>query len=1362
MDRTSDNGVVAGRDRRLPSSDDIRAMVNAAFSPGVSAAGSGGPSGSSPQSQIERAVNVSRPPSQPDLSGLGGLGDSEDVYSENGGLTADMDGSGRVDSGEVTPQKRLSDHFDTSDGEGKAMTDSESTPRTRNTDQTEYVTTPCPKWSDVLRSPPKDLFSPSRDMNRSGSFHGIGLIAAVDRAKKLSRCGKRCANLLADVAVLYDTFAQSILKSCKILGAANEGATAVFTPPVSAVITELQRSLVSFAKQTQGLSICLKGSVARPLHGSASAMSDTVPNIFNRYALTRAKCLNSRNHAIRIRIKYVKALRESESAIKELQKLRPCEESSEGTVTPAGQGEMTPAPRLSPTSLEIQSPSNHSVNSRMSAAPTPLSKKVKPKASWDEMKKQFLKHGFTNKSDKVIKALDDVQQFELNYVSLVEEENHAVSRSQTMELMALEALQKLEEERLQFFIETMNRALQAEKGALDNMMLNLRRSSEESIASSLSAGSSTASQPLPQNPSALFIKRKNSSVLHSEEGSSVNEALALNMTEEIGRLRDTRKRNLAAEATRLQAVRVFSSFYQEVSSAALNFGSGLNARLADDGYAEKERPKTLGLNDFSTKTKPLQSLAAALNDCEGENVLSCLNQVVNSLVACSKSAYQLGTTMQVDGRKLLDKFISSEKQCKVALERDEISWKYCCDSARELTKACSRLEQSRSELAKAQQRLASAEEDSHGKPTDSTMLKKNPTMTKALGNMFSMLPEEAMTKMLAPDQRLVIVKRNVKEVTAKEAKDAHAYGAAQSAKENAIASYSNVAQSAIAQCNLRGESLWSAVSVGIDVMVSCFQHFRESRYDSVEPATTWLQNNGRDVTHDMLKWTLGVQGIMARQTEKEDEQISTGRAQKTQGNTGVDGGYCLQVYLEDSKNVYRLIHLVTNEVEGGSLDESASSVLNTDASGTPDQGRAVVMSVPPSSNPSSSEYGDDKESPTVQNTSSVHSSSLRQPSASTQELTSIAASLKDTNEPVINSANGTDSEMNQVPAAKTDSVLGASVAPSSKSADTELFLMHFWDGNENDADSSTPPTVIDSFSCAYWPREGEGYIPLLHGRLFVTSPAMYFIGWGDKKIVLKWEDVTAVEKATNMMGALDNALRLTYDSSEGGESSYFFGSFAFRENAFQIMSRLSTVARSLKNMKGNKPAAKKDAPPDQVLNKMEVVLKKKMKNVSVKRFYEICLSEGNGTDAAPFYAPFLVEKKSHDVKVGDWEFAEGDTGFENKWSGERFPQRRVVTFKFTRTTHLYVGPPVAGVTQTQYCSVDGDDKCILEMTVEMDGIPYADVFAVEVRWVARRVGNRDLLVEVGVLVDFKKSSMYVLFDKALAPCAFFQPSLVSS
>lgn len=47
---------------------------------------------------------------------------------------------------------------------------------------------------------------------------------------------------------------------------------------------------------------------------------------------------------------------------------------------------------------------------------------------------------------------------------------------------------------------------------------------------------------------------------------------------------------------------------------------------------------------------------------------------------------------------------------------------------------------------------------------------------------------------------------------------------------------------------------------------------------------------------------------------------------------------------------------------------------------------------------------------------------------------------------------------------------------------------------------------------------------------------------------------------------------------------------------------------------------------------------------------------------------------------------------------------------------------------------------MVQMRVEFEGIPYADTFAVEIRWVATRDGEDDIKVEVGVEVDFIKST----------------------
>jgi len=60
--------------------------------------------------------------------------------------------------------------------------------------------------------------------------------------------------------------------------------------------------------------------------------------------------------------------------------------------------------------------------------------------------------------------------------------------------------------------------------------------------------------------------------------------------------------------------------------------------------------------------------------------------------------------------------------------------------------------------------------------------------------------------------------------------------------------------------------------------------------------------------------------------------------------------------------------------------------------------------------------------------------------------------------------------------------------------------------------------------------------------------------------------------------------------------------------------------------------------------------------------------------------------------------------------------------------------------ETQYCRIDGDEKLVVAITVEINGIPFSENFTIEIRWVARADGS-DLIVDIGQLVIFKKRVM---------------------
>jgi len=165
--------------------------------------------------------------------------------------------------------------------------------------------------------------------------------------------------------------------------------------------------------------------------------------------------------------------------------------------------------------------------------------------------------------------------------------------------------------------------------------------------------------------------------------------------------------------------------------------------------------------------------------------------------------------------------------------------------------------------------------------------------------------------------------------------------------------------------------------------------------------------------------------------------------------------------------------------------------------------------------------------------------------------------------------------------------------------------------------------------------------------------------------------------------------------------------------------------------------------PDKQLQSMNVVLTKTLRGVSVREWYEACWSEGNRTDKSPFYGPWLVETGKKEVNVEDWTFGE----FVGDWDKETYQQKRTVTFELERSSW----GTTTQVTHTQYCRVEKrDSRCVLAMTIRMQGIPFADAFYVVLRWVGTRapstVGGAgddsskgsDLELQLGLFVVFVK------------------------
>lgn len=81
-----------------------------------------------------------------------------------------------------------------------------------------------------------------------------------------------------------------------------------------------------------------------------------------------------------------------------------------------------------------------------------------------------------------------------------------------------------------------------------------------------------------------------------------------------------------------------------------------------------------------------------------------------------------------------------------------------------------------------------------------------------------------------------------------------------------------------------------------------------------------------------------------------------------------------------------------------------------------------------------------------------------------------------------------------------------------------------------------------------------------------------------------------------------------------------------------------------------------DVSPDPVIEKMDLIFAKKLENVSIEKYFRAGWSE-----ETQLYGPWLEAKGSFEVFVGDWEYSsdEEGKGFENLWSKEKFPMKRV-------------------------------------------------------------------------------------------------------
>lgn len=889
--------------------------------------------------------------------------------------------------------------------------------------------------------------------------------------------------------------------------------------------------------------------------------------------------------------------------------------------------------------------------------------------------------------------IEEAERLQGQYQRYVRRENDAVRQCQLLEAMALECLQNVEEDRLFIFVQCMIDSLMFEKEAVDEMMISLKESAEDKVVTETIISDKKESKPFMK----LLKNSSNGLSQLFDDGSGAMDADTLGLPEEIGQLRDTVRSKMALRAVRVQVGRALSSFLESVATASARLSNGILQQL----------------RKLDTKSGDPDQI----RQCEGERTLRIWDSLTTSLQTEADGAILLASSLRTLRTDKLDVVVMyAEKSTKTAADTEENMWKQLCEAARSQGKAENRYRLSAAQSEKARERVQSV--DSAGASggsgnTDTgqspirgnrkvSSVRVNTKVSKGLANMFSILPDggEQAMKMFHPGARASIAQQTLVDADEKEEQLRRTLDLAVEASAKALEAYRLNSEALLSHYGTEEKSGLDEMRAALEEFVSGVQAFRESRQDSLTNALSCCSKlHVKQTKIDVQDFANSIR----KQIQK--------KASESKGMDR-DGGFMLAECLEQFQALGGDRDDDDN-IDDELFDDQDGEVEHLSETQNLDHSIPVLDQENEGIQDSSTEHENKQSQTWLRRQPFAHPSSLSNlPNGIALKKLSLRSNLRRRNR----------------------------IHSEQPNQEVDILLTYFW---SEPMDILATPQIALSFPCSF--RDGSQRLPSQYGRVYLTNRRFLFVSWTGKKLVLTWPDVLAIKLSKRSFTANNDTIRVTCRKGIDEESYMVLGGIVnyveklatikrARADALAALEEVKHVVSHPVDIKAME-ATTDEVPPDETLGKMEVVLTKHIRKISIQRFYDIVWSEGQGTTEKPLYLPWL-ERACHDIDMSTWDFAPC-TG---SWCGETYAQKRHIKFKIRRKTHLYIGPPIATVKQTHYCRVEGNDKCVLGMTIEFEGVPYCDTFAVEVRWVARREGVDDILVQVGVFVDFKKNT----------------------